>query len=81
MILLSRAVHLGQHVRIKSSLDKSNMIQEWAPKGAHQPKYSNRKTYIDDVQRIAKKQSCPSPDKYSLTMPWPQKDTKNKLIC
>jgi|LakMenE01Jun11ns_1017448.scaffolds.fasta_scaffold8793552_1 hypothetical protein len=27
--------------------DNSNLQSVWAPKNAHQPKYSNRTTYID----------------------------------
>lgn len=60
--------------------DKSNIQPLWSPKNVHQPKYSNRKTYIDDVQRMSKKHNSPSPDRYKLEMAWPKQENKVKLV-
>lgn len=60
--------------------DKSNLQALWSPKNPHQPKYSNRKTYIDDVQRQSKKAGSPSPDKYNLSMEWSNASEKAKAI-
>lgn len=36
-------------------------------------KYADRKTYVDEIQSQTKKRNSPSPNSYSLTMPWPAK--------
>jgi hypothetical protein len=72
MIKLSIVALLVLQVHFFIILDKSNVQALWSPKNVHQPKYSNRKTYIDDVQRLSKKANSPSPDKYILSMQWPK---------
>lgn len=72
MIKSSIVARLGLQVFYNFNIDKSNTQPLWSPKNVHQPKYSNRKTYIDDVQRLSKKANSPSPDKYNLSMQWPK---------
>ena len=73
MILWDKVVLQDQQVDLNLFIDKSNTQTEWSPKNIYQPKYSNRTTYIDDVQRLSRKQNCPSPDQYGLKMTWPKK--------
>ncbi len=80
MIKLNIAVLLVLQVLYPSYLDKANTQPIWSPKNVHQPKYSNRKTYIDDVQRLSKKSNSPSPDKYNLSLQWPKPEKKVKAI-
>ena len=76
----STAAHPALQVILYFNSDKSNLQTLWSPKNAHQPKYSNRKTYIDDVQRHSKKAGSPSPDKYNLSTEWTKSSDKAKTI-
>ena len=67
-------------VNLSFKPDNSNLQAVWSPKNVHQPKYCNRKTYIDDVQRISKKTGSSSPNKYNLSMEWTKSSEKPKSI-
>lgn len=72
MTKLNITVHLALQVHFYPKLDQSNLQHSWSLKSVRQHKYGDRKTYIDQVQGMSKKNNSPSPDKYSLTMPWPK---------
>ena len=57
-------------------IDKANFQKNWGKKVGIPPKYSERKTYIEEIQTLDKKKNLPSPNKYEITLPWPKKLNK-----
>lgn len=57
-------------------LDKSNIILEWAKPNKQLVKYSDRKTYVDDIYLNAKRRISPSPNEYSVKLKWPEEKPK-----
>lgn len=80
MIKSNIIAHLVLQVILFINSDQSNLQQSWSLKNLRQHKYGDRKTYIDQVQGLSRKNNSPSPDKYNLTMPWPKQQAKLKTV-
>jgi hypothetical protein len=48
----------------------------WVQPNKQLVKYSDRKTYVDEIQAITKKRNSPSPNHYKIEMGWPEKSKK-----
>ena len=67
---------LEDHLRLKNSPgpasnyeyieDKSNIQPNWGKKSPIAPKYSDRKTYISEIEHNGKKYNWPSSSSYKL---------------
>ncbi len=52
------------------------MQLNWVQPNKQLVKYSDRKTYVDEIQAITKKRNSPSPNHYKIEMGWPEKSKK-----
>lgn len=59
--------------------DKSNVQPSWGKKASISPKYSDRKTYISEIEHNGKKYNWPSSSSYKLDLPWPSKSKKDHV--
>ena len=53
--------------------DKANSQPDWSKTKIVAHKYSDRKTYVDEIQHWDRKHNRQSPTQYSLALPWPKK--------
>ena len=53
------------------------MQRDWSKIKITPHRYSDRKTYVDEIQHFVKKKNEPSPNQYNITMPWPKTGKKD----